>query len=90
MAADFLVLDMNHPELVPSWDFEWELVRMYNRDQIKVVVVEGKPVLADGRPIAWDLEAFLVEKEPIVQAIVAAAGVVRVHGPSRGRSPSSD
>lgn len=90
MAADFLVLDMNHPELVPSWDFEWELVRMYNRDQIKVVVVEGKPVLADGRPIAWDLEAFLVEKEPVVQAIVAAAGVVRVHGPSRGRSPSSD
>ena len=37
----FLVLDMNAPECLPSHDFEWELVRYYNRDH-NAVVVNGR------------------------------------------------
>ena len=89
--ADFLLLDMATPEVLPSWDFEWELVRFYNRDQIDVVVIDGAPVMASGRALDWDQEAFLEESLPKAIATVEAADIVRRHGPSadyrhRGRS----
>jgi cytosine/adenosine deaminase-related metal-dependent hydrolase len=32
LAADFLIVDIDVPELTPSWDLTWELVRLGNRD----------------------------------------------------------
>ena len=82
LAADFLVLDMLAPEMMPSWDFEWEMVRYYNRDQIQLVVVDGKPIMQAGRPVGWDDRKFIVDNAPRAAKYVDAAGILRLHGPS--------
>jgi cytosine/adenosine deaminase-related metal-dependent hydrolase len=86
-AADFLILDMRRPETLPSWDFEWELVRYYNRDQIDAVVVDGKLVMADGRPVGWDDRSFVEEFVALGIKIGSVPGIVRRHGPSTGYRP---
>ena len=80
--ADFLVLDTRVPEVLPSWDFEWDLVRLYNRDQIEAVVIDGAVVMRDGRPVGWDQDAFLEEQLPRAIQTVKAAPIVRRHGTS--------
>lgn len=86
-AADFLVLDMHRPETIPSWDFEWELVRYYNRDQIDAVIVGGKPVMAAGRPVDWDDRAFVQEYAALATKIGTHPEIVRRHGPSTSHRP---
>lgn len=86
-AADFLILDMERPETVPSWDFEWELVRYYNRDQIDAVVVDGKAVMAAGRPVGWDHRAFMKEFAALAIKVGSNPEIVRVHGPSSRHRP---
>jgi 5-methylthioadenosine/S-adenosylhomocysteine deaminase len=86
-AADFLVLDMDRPEVLPSWDFEWELVRLYGRDQIEAVVVDGRPILVGGKAIGWDQDAFLRDELPRAVAAVEKSGAQRLHGPSSERRP---
>lgn len=56
MSADFSVLDMMHPEYIPSHDFEWELVRFYNRCQLDAVVIAGLTCIENGKPISWDVK----------------------------------
>jgi 5-methylthioadenosine/S-adenosylhomocysteine deaminase len=81
-AADFLILDMDRPEVIPSWDFEWELVRSYNRDQIDAVVIAGKRVMQAGHAVGWDQAQFMRDYAAFARRTVEAAGIVRVHGPS--------
>lgn len=83
-AADYLILDMDRPETAISWDFEWELVRYYARDQISFVIVAGKPVLAAGQPVDWDGRAFVRAYREHGRRIGAAPGIQRVHGSSHG------
>jgi 5-methylthioadenosine/S-adenosylhomocysteine deaminase len=83
-AADFLILDMGQPETLPSWDFEWELVRYYNRDQIDAVIVNGNVVMAGGRPVAWDDIEFVREHTSAGIKIGSVPGIERRHGPSGG------
>lgn len=80
--ADFLVLDMDRPETQPTLDFEWELVRYYNRDQIAAVVVDGRPVLAAGQPVDWDGRDFVRRYRELAVRIGSLPGITRVHGPS--------
>jgi cytosine/adenosine deaminase-related metal-dependent hydrolase len=90
LAADFLILDMNRPEMLPSWDFEWELVRYYNRDQIDTVVVAGQPVMLNGYATGFDVDAFVKQYAKLARDTVERAGIIRVHGPSAAyRKPSS-
>lgn len=86
--ADFLVLDMDRPEVLPSFDFEWELVRLYGRNQIDAVVIDGRPVLVGGRASGFDQDAFLHEQLPNALAAVERSGAVRVHGPSTAHRKS--
>lgn len=88
MAADFLVLDMVRPECLPSVDFEWELVRYYNRDQVDAVVVDGAPVMLGGRPVGWDDRAFVAENLAVANRVIAAPGIERLHGVSSARRPA--
>ncbi len=44
--ADFLVLDREQPEVLPSWDFEWELVRLYTRPYHYTAILPGHEVSA--------------------------------------------
>ena len=88
-AADFLVLDMTAPEVVPSWDFEWELVRAYDRDQVKAVAVDGRLVMRDGRAVGWDSVAFVREQRQLALDMVAEAKVTRVHAVSSTLRPGA-
>lgn len=88
-AADFLILDMNRPEVLPSWDFEWELVRLYSRDQIEAVIIDGRPVLIGGKAVGWDQDALLREQLPRAIETVLGSGALRLHGPSTEHRPTT-
>ncbi|MFI8504571.1 amidohydrolase family protein [Streptomyces sp. NPDC085524] len=78
-AADFLLVDVSGPEMRPSWDLTWELVRRANRDQITAVVVAGRLRMFQGRPVGWDGPALVRRAAELAGDVVARAGVHRVH-----------
>ncbi|MEV7794750.1 amidohydrolase family protein [Streptomyces sp. NPDC087512] len=78
-AADFLLVDVDTPELALTWDLPWELVRRGNRDQITAVFVAGRLRMWQGRPIGWDGPALVERAAELARAAVAAADVTRVH-----------
>jgi 5-methylthioadenosine/S-adenosylhomocysteine deaminase len=80
--ADFLIIDVDVPEMQPSWDLTWELVRLANRDQIVGVFVAGRLRLWRGWPVDWDAKALMREVAKTAGAAVAAAPIHRVHSPS--------
>jgi 5-methylthioadenosine/S-adenosylhomocysteine deaminase len=80
--ADFLIVDVDVPEMQPSWDLTWELVRLANRDQIVAVFVAGRLRLWHGWPVDWDAKALMHEVAAIAGAAVAAAPIKRIHLPS--------
>jgi cytosine/adenosine deaminase-related metal-dependent hydrolase len=73
--ADLLVVNLNVPEFVPSWDLEWELVRLANRDQIESVIVQGRLRLDHGMPVEWDGDALKQKAREIAERIVASAPI---------------
>jgi 5-methylthioadenosine/S-adenosylhomocysteine deaminase len=85
--ADFLVLDMASPEVLPSWDFSWELVRYYDRANIRATFVAGKPGIVDGKPVGLDLDDFMRTHLPLGIRSIREADIVRLHGPSAGYRP---
>ena len=89
LRADFLILDRNRPEVMPSWDFEWELVRLYNRDQIEAVFVDGRQVMRQGQPIGWNAEDFIKDNLDRAMEAVTAAPISRKHGLSSHRRAGS-
>ena len=89
--ADVLVLDRSGPEVLPSWDFSWELVRYFDRADIVATVVAGEPVLLSGRTTRFDSEAFVEETTAAGAQWMKDTPIVRLHGPSalyRDRKPS--
>jgi 5-methylthioadenosine/S-adenosylhomocysteine deaminase len=78
-AADFLLIDLDVPEMRPSWDLSWELVRLADRSQIDAVFVAGKLRLWQGWPLDWDARAFLKEVDETAREVVARAPIQRVH-----------
>ena len=87
-AADFLVLDMMAPECLPSHDFEWELVRYYNRDQVDAVVINGRLCMSGGKPVDWDTDDLRQAGMAAARKITSAPDIVRCHGPSDQYRPS--
>ncbi|SDZ96911.1 amidohydrolase family protein [Variovorax sp. YR216] len=79
LAADFLLVDLDVPEFVPSWDLGWELVRFANRDQIAAVFVNGAMRLWKGWPVDWDARALMREVADIARRDVQRAPIQRVH-----------
>ncbi|MDI3381672.1 amidohydrolase family protein [Xenophilus aerolatus] len=79
LAADFLLLDLDTPEFLPSWDLSWELVRFGNRDQIRAVFVNGALRLWQGWPVDWDARALMREVAEVARRDVARAPLQRVH-----------
>jgi 5-methylthioadenosine/S-adenosylhomocysteine deaminase len=80
--ADFLILDRRGPEVLPSWDFTWELVRCYDRADILATIVGGKAVTIDGRATAFDSEQFVADRLAAGVANVESATITRLHGTS--------
>lgn len=81
--ADFLLLDLDVPELTPSWDLTWELVRLAGRDQITAVFVDGRLRLWRGWPVDWDGRALLREVERAARDAVSRAPIERIHALSQ-------
>ncbi|MFJ9415221.1 amidohydrolase family protein [Streptomyces sp. NPDC101227] len=77
-AADFLVVDINVPELTPSYDLQWELVRLANRDLITAVVVDGRLRLWEGWPTDWDARALVERAAKVGPEVVRKANIQRV------------
>ncbi len=86
LAADFLVIDLDIPELIPCWDLPWDLVRLGNKSQIEEVYVNGRLRLKDGWPIDWDGRALMARINELAVSAVSQAPVKRVHGTSREHS----
>lgn len=80
--ADLLVIDLDLPEFVPSWDLEWELVRLANRDQIESVIVQGRLRLDRGQPVDWDGPALLARAREMAQRTVAQSPIQLVDPPA--------
>jgi 5-methylthioadenosine/S-adenosylhomocysteine deaminase len=80
--ADFLIVDIDVPEMQPSWDLTWELVRLANRDQIIGVFVAGRLRLWRGWPLDWDAKALMREVAQAAGAAVRSAPIQRIHPPS--------
>jgi 5-methylthioadenosine/S-adenosylhomocysteine deaminase len=79
LAADCLLIDLDVPELTPSWDLGWEMVRLAGRSQIEAVMVQGRLRLWQGWPVDWDARALMDEVRERSQATVSAAPIQRVH-----------
>jgi len=78
-AADFLLVDLDAPEMTPSWDLRWELVRLASRAQIESVHVHGRLRLWQGWPVDWDARALLAEVREVARERVAQAPIHKVH-----------
>ncbi|PKW11879.1 Cytosine/adenosine deaminase [Streptomyces sp. 1222.5] len=78
-AADFLLVDVGGPEMQPSWDLPWELVRRGNRDQLTAVFVAGRLRLWRGWPSDWDGPALVRRAAALGRRVVRRAQVVRAH-----------
>ena len=90
LAADALLIDLDVPELTPSWDLGWELVRLAHRGQIEAVLVQGRLRLWQGWPTDWDARALMDRARALARAAVAAAPIQRIHPPSaQAPRPSS-
>lgn len=79
LAADYLLVDLDVPELLPSWDLGWELVRLANRDQVLAVVVAGRLRLWHGWPVDWDAKALMRQVAALAGPAIARAPIHRVH-----------
>jgi 5-methylthioadenosine/S-adenosylhomocysteine deaminase len=79
LAADYLLVDLDVPELTPSWDMTWELVRLIDRAQLDAVVVNGKLRLWKGWPVDWDAHALMNQVRELAASQVPAAPIHRVH-----------
>jgi cytosine/adenosine deaminase-related metal-dependent hydrolase len=77
-AADFLLIDLDVPEMTPSWDLRWELVRLASRTQIESVHVHGRLRLWQGWPVDWDARALLAEVRGAARERVARSPIHRV------------
>ncbi|GGO83566.1 S-adenosylhomocysteine deaminase [Marinobacterium nitratireducens] len=93
-AADFLLVDLQVPEMTPSWDLSWELVRLANRDQIQAVYVGGRLRLWQGWPVDWDARALMQQVDELARAVVERAPIQKIHPFSQAhreaRGPDSD
>lgn len=79
LAADYLLLDLDVPELAPSWDLGWELVRLADRSQIEAVVVGGRLRLWQGWPTDWDARALMARVRSMAAQAVPQAPIQCVH-----------
>lgn len=79
LAADFLLLDLDVPEMQPSWDLTWEVVRLADRSQLQAVFVHGKLRLWQGWPVDWDARRLMAQVRAIAREDIARAPIQRVH-----------
>ena len=88
LRADFLVVRCKEPEVLPSWDPEWELVRHYDRTNLSAVFVDGEATLVEGQPVGWDLDRFMDEAADAGRRAVRHADMRLIGQDRRGTDPA--
>lgn len=73
--ADLAVIDLRVPELTPSHDLAWDLVRVGNRDQLRAIITGGRPRIVDGRRVGSDQDELLQRATEAAHAVAARAGL---------------
>lgn len=79
LQADFLIVDIETPELCTSFDLTWDLVRLGNRDQIDGVFVAGKLRLWKGQPVGWDAKPLMTQVARLTRSAVGKAPIRKLH-----------
>ncbi|MBS0448888.1 MAG: amidohydrolase family protein [Proteobacteria bacterium] len=82
LAADFLLVDIDVPEMCTTVDLTWDLVRIAGRDQIEAVFVAGRMRLWQGWPVDWDARALMREVAAVAGRAIAEAPIQRLHLPA--------
>ena len=77
--ADFLIVDVDTPELCTSIDLTWDLVRLAQRDQIVASFVDGKLRLFNSWPVDWDARQLMRDVASKAHAAIAQAPIQRLH-----------
>ena len=77
--ADFLLVDVDTPELCSSVDLVWDLVRLAQRDQIVASFVAGRLRLWHGWPLDWDARALMRQVAATAHDAIARAPIQRLH-----------
>lgn len=77
--ADFLLVDVDTPELCTSVDLVWDLVRLAQRDQIAASFVAGRLRLWHGWPLDWDARALMRQVAQTAHDAIARAPIQRLH-----------
>ncbi|MDQ6680988.1 MAG: amidohydrolase family protein [Pseudomonadota bacterium] len=80
--ADFLIVDIDVPEMCTSFDLMWDLVRLGNRDQIVGVFVDGRLRLWHGQPVGWDARPLMQRVAELARRAVAKAPIKKLHLPA--------
>jgi cytosine/adenosine deaminase-related metal-dependent hydrolase len=80
--ADFLVLDCTGYEVTPSHDFTWELVRLYDRADLVLTVVDGVPRFDRTRPDTAD-DDFVARARAEGEGWLRASRITRLHPTSQ-------
>ncbi|HVZ44041.1 MAG TPA: amidohydrolase family protein [Ramlibacter sp.] len=80
--ADFLLVDVDTPEMCTTFDTTWDLVRIANRDQIEAVYVDGVMRLWQGWPVDWDARSLMRKVRERAHTAVANAPIQRLHLPA--------
>lgn len=73
--ADFVVLDMNKPHLTPSPNPVSTVVHCATGADVRLVVIDGKTVVRDGRVLTLDEEQVMRTARSRAEALYQRAGV---------------
>ena len=80
--ADFLIVDVDTPEMCTTFDLTWDLVRLGNRDQIVATFVAGRLRLWHGWPLDWDAKALQRQVADKAREAAERAPIQRLHLPA--------
>lgn len=65
--ADLIILDSTQPHLIPMYHPVSQVVYSARGSDVKTVIIDGRIVLADGHPIAFDLGKVISDTAELVE-----------------------
>jgi 5-methylthioadenosine/S-adenosylhomocysteine deaminase len=74
--ADIIVVDLNRPNLVPQHNLLSLLVYSSRGSDVSTTIVDGKPVMLEGKLLTLDYQKVLEEAEDAAQELVTDSSTV--------------
>jgi 5-methylthioadenosine/S-adenosylhomocysteine deaminase len=70
--ADIILIDLNHPHLVPLYDVNSHLVYAVGRDDVSAVLINGQVVMRNRQLLTVDNAATMAEVRAMARQIAEA------------------